>query len=65
MDCGKKFIAFFAPNNWEIIIVAPAESPLKKLIGSFSKLETESMAASPSLPVNLPTMTASAAAYRC
>lgn len=43
----------------------PADSPLNKLTGNFNKLKIESIAASPSLPVKCPPITASAVVYKC
>ena len=49
----------------EIIIVAPVARPFIKLIGNLKSVCTESIAASPTFPVNCPTITASTVVYNC
>ena len=56
---------FFAPYSCEIKIEEPADNPPNRLTGNLSRLKTESIAASPSLPVNRPTITASTVVYKC
>ena len=46
----------FAPKYLEIIIVAPVARPFIKLIGNLKSVCTESIAASPTFPVNCPTI---------
>ena len=55
----------FAPKYLEIIIVAPVARPFIKLIGNLKSVCTESIAASPTFPVNCPTITASTVVYNC
>ena len=55
----------FAPKYPEIIIVAPVANPFIKLIGNLKSVCTESMDASPTFPVNCPTIIASTVVYNC
>ena len=54
-----RFSLSLAPTYFEIIIVAPDASPFIKLIGNLNNVFTESIAARPTFPANLPTIIAS------